>query len=129
MFGYPTNHEAIRYCQSFRMSIIAITLMCLSMHGIALSCAICLHFNVTEGRQSLVHEVYDFDAATAFHDVASARSSFAANPQGSFSAPPAGPVTPKPLLSRANTNTGAPASAPAESPTIPSVYTQNPLAK
>lgn len=123
MFGYPSEGQALAYCQSFRMSLVAITTMAFSMHAIAVACAICLHYNASEGRSSLVHEVYDFDAATAFHDVASARSSFAANPDGS--APPAGPITPKPLLSRANTLTGTPV---AESPTVPSVYTQNPLA-
>lgn len=126
MFGYPSDGQALAYCQSFRMSLIAITMMAFAMHGIAIACAVCIRYNITEGRNSLVHEVYDFDAATAFHDVASARSSFAANPDGS--APPAGPIVPKPLLSRANTNTGAPTTDSPGSPTVASVYTQNPLA-
>lgn len=103
------------------MSLIAITLMAFSMHGIAIACAVCLANNQREGRNSLVHEVYDFDAATAFHDVASARSSFAA-PNGT--APPPQSSVPKPLLSRANTKTGETGPAP-ESPIVP--YTSNPM--
>lgn len=130
MFGYPNDNEAQAYCQSFRMSLIAITLMAFSMHGIAVACAVCLANNSRAGRNSLVHEVYDFDAATAFHDVASARSSFAA-PNGPPGPQPA-PMTPKPLLSRANTKTGEPASsanspAPGESPAMASVYYSNPM--
>ena len=120
MFGYPDENQAGAYCSAFRMSLIAITLMAFSMHGIAIACAVCLANNQREGRNSLVHEVYDFDAATAFHDVASARSSFAA-PNGT--APPQSSV-PKPLLSRANTKTGEVGPTP-ESPIVP--YTSNPM--
>jgi hypothetical protein len=124
VFGYPSEGEALAYCQAFRMSLVAITCMCFSVHGIAVACAICVRYNVTEGRASLEHEVYDFDAATAFHDVASARSSFAA----AVGVPP---VTPKPLLSRANTNTGSPVPNTTDSghnsPQIPSIYTANPM--
>ncbi len=102
------------YCQAFRMSLVAITCMCFSVHGIAVACAVCLYYNVNEGRGSLEHEVYDFDAATAFHDVASARGSFAA-------APGALPIAPKPLLSV------SPVPAAAESPQISSIYTTNPM--
>ena len=123
-FGYPSDGEALAYCQSFRMSLVAITIMCFAMHGIAAACAVCIRFNAEEGRTSLVHEVYDFDAATAFHDVASARSSFAAAPGTGATQLP---MAPKPLLSRANTQTGA-APATVESPQIPQVYQKNPMA-
>lgn len=122
-FGYPNEDEAFAYCQAFRMSLIAITLMAFAMHGIAVACAVCLANNFKAGRDSLVHEVYDFNAATAFHDVASARGSFAAPNDAAGTAPPA---KPKPLLSRANTKTGDNNAVP-ESPTIPSVYTANPM--
>ena len=56
-FGYPDDNQAQAYCSSFRMSIIAITLMAVAMHGIAIACAVCLTNNAREGRESLVHEV------------------------------------------------------------------------
>lgn len=92
--------------------------MCFAVHMIAIACAVCVRFNLVEGRKSLEHEVYDFDAANAFHDVASARGSFAV------------PIAPKPLLSRANTNQGAPTTGSGSAhgtPQLTSVYTSNPL--
>jgi hypothetical protein len=127
VFGYPNKDEAFAYCQSFRLSLVAMTGMCFVMHLLAGACAVCITFNADAGRQSLVHEVYDFDAATAFHDVASARSSFAAPnaAQQAAGAGAGGGLTPKPLLSRASTLTGAPAAA--DSPATPSAYTANPM--
>lgn len=118
MFGYPSDGDAQNYCHAFRLSLVSITTMCVAIHAITISCAVCVRFNVDEGRKSLEHEVYDFDAAAAFHDVASARSSFAA-----------APIAPKPLLSRANTNQGAPTDPASASgtPQMGSVYTTNPL--
>ncbi len=59
-FGYPDDNQAQAYCSAFRMSIIAITLMAVAMHGIAIACAVCLTNNARDGRESLVHEVSIF---------------------------------------------------------------------
>jgi hypothetical protein len=134
IFGYPSDDDAMSYCHAFRLSLVSITVMCVAMHAVAVAAAVCVRFNQDEGRKSLEHEVYDFDAANAFHDVASARGSFAGQAPGE---------RPKPLLSRANTNTGAPAPTNTSSahgtPQLGSVYrseaaesaspVQNPLAK
>jgi len=119
-FGYPNDDEAMRYCRSFRMSIVSITLMSISMHLIVMACAVTLKYNADSGRESLVHEVYDFDAATAFDRMSEG-----------------GTITPKPLLSRASTLTGEPtgagvtaaATSPGPGGDMASIYTSNPLTK
>lgn len=67
-------------------------------------------------------QVYDFDAASAFHDVSSARSSFALH---AGTAPTGPPATPKPLLSRANTKTGEPIYGSSGSPMVETI--DNPM--
>mmetsp|Transcript_13856 Transcript_13856/g.23079 ORF Transcript_13856/g.23079 Transcript_13856/m.23079 type:complete len:94 (-) Transcript_13856:206-487(-) len=90
------------------------------MHLIVMACAVTLKYNADSGRESLVHEVYDFDAATAFDRMSEG-----------------GTITPKPLLSRASTLTGEPtgagvtaaATSPGPGGDMASIYTSNPLTK
>lgn len=60
-FGYPDIDEAKQYCYSFRLALASSTGLFACMHFLAIAC----YFMYTQNndRDSLVHEVIDFEAA------------------------------------------------------------------